>query len=55
MDRKIIHFPATSAAPSTSPSTDAELERALFLAEAELGWTTATVPQATEVTARAVY
>ena len=53
MDRKIIPFP-TSARVAATP-TDAELERALFLAEAEEGWTTTTVAQAAPITARAVY
>lgn len=42
-------------APTTAGATNAALERALFLAEAEYAWATATVPQAAPVTARAVY
>ncbi len=58
MNRKIIQFPTAPKAPTASSAargSSAELERALFLAEAEFAWETATVPQATQVSARTLY
>lgn len=49
MDRKIIPFPSPAVDPALA------LERALLLAEAEEGWATTTVPQASPAQARAVY